>query len=126
MDGPVITGADMIRIIDERGGIEWSLEGKVRFLRPPDSSELQIGVRLIRITTKLSAPHHCRVASPFFSQGGQVWVVLEQDGSRNNCNLPGLPQTNRATKAAPIQVICRTHHGKLYKPTQGIRFLLSQ
>lgn len=81
MYGPVVTGAELIRIIDEHGGMRWCIDGYVQFLRPPgDTSLLQIGTRLIGINASLyKAPRHCTVASPLFSQRGGLAVILEPD-----------------------------------------------
>lgn len=128
MDGPVVTGADMIRIIDEQGGMHWRIDDQVQFLNPPDdASQLQIGARLICISASLNkAPRHYTVASPLFCQRGTWAVVLESDASRNTYELPGLKQHHNDCRAVNVHHICRSLMGKIYKPPVGMRFLLSR
>lgn len=126
MDGPVVTGVEMIRIIDEHGGMQWCIDGHTRFLSlPGDVSELRLGVSLIRISASLhSAPCHYKVASPLFRLHGGWAVILEPDVSRNS-ELPGLKRRDASCKAFYVHTICRTHNSKTYKPGDGFRFLLS-
>lgn len=126
MDGPVIFGAELIRIIDENGGMYWRVDGVERFLCPPnDASQLQVGTRLIWISASLRAmPRHYKVASPLFLQRGTWMVVLEPDASRN-CDLPGSRLYLVRCRAVAVHTICPVHGSKTYKLPQGMRFLVS-
>lgn len=125
MDGPVVTGAEMIRMIDEYGGMRWCIDGIVRFIRPPkDTSELQMGARLIRIRASLDrAPQYCKVVSPSFCVRGTWSVILEPDASRNH-EMPGLKQPYGGCRMVNLHLICTTVMGKNYAPSNGTRFLL--
>jgi|GEM_PF-4947788 len=127
MDGPVVSGAELIRMVDEYGGLYWCIGESQRFFCPPsDGSELTIGTRLIRISASLNKlPRHYVVASPLFLQRGTWSVILQPDAERNNYTLPGLKDSFGTCRPVHVHLICRTHRGKFYKPTLGVRYLLS-